>query len=624
MEKELDPVVIKTTQSALGKYVKRPPLTEKLLRKPPFRFLHDIVTCVLKTTGFFEGLFDEEELVSENVKDREHKIVFLNKVITVVSWTTGKPLSVKPSKIVAGQEAEKTNELLQCIALALDKKLTSNEAVKKFKEGTKTAKADEKKSKDSTRSVKKSTDTNKLTSKSNEKLTSQKKESNSRSTTKLENDKTSNKIKGKERIILKNESPPRKTSQQSKQNLSKRASLEKRHSENNDIDVKPEPTKLVVVADNESVARNEIPRILKDGELSNETLSNTDQNTTHIDLLSEREEPNLNSSYTIVDNGLNSSLSSQDLMDTENMKSQNQEENLNGENIISVNEEPQIISEDTAINTIIKPISYEDEKQNKTENSGNGNKANFIKENESHDNYPITKSPSKIKNVARPLSVRPSSSRPGAPRPRDKHENILVEAENIMVGKVNIIAENAPNEEEEDNSIIIVEQENPSEIAQDEQEQMQSSLNEHGRLVQQILDSQKEYSQMSGKTEIEWQFGAKKARDALNKEIEQLRFDIQALSRVANPLGKLLDHIQEDVEVMRQELHQWTKTYEETSKELSVQKALNEESLFPLYAKVKQLDADITEKHDKINDLKIIIHKNSLRVEKLLENGNVQ
>lgn len=46
MEKELDPVVIKATQTSLGKYVKRPPLTEKLLKKPPFRFLHDIVTSV--------------------------------------------------------------------------------------------------------------------------------------------------------------------------------------------------------------------------------------------------------------------------------------------------------------------------------------------------------------------------------------------------------------------------------------------------------------------------------------------------------------------------------------------------------------------------------------------------
>lgn len=52
MEKDLDVTVIKATQSSLGKYVKRPPLTEKLLKKPPFRFLHDIVTSVSLSTFF--------------------------------------------------------------------------------------------------------------------------------------------------------------------------------------------------------------------------------------------------------------------------------------------------------------------------------------------------------------------------------------------------------------------------------------------------------------------------------------------------------------------------------------------------------------------------------------------
>lgn len=46
MEKEVNPDIVKATQESLGKYVKRPPLTEKLLKKPPFRFLHDIITSV--------------------------------------------------------------------------------------------------------------------------------------------------------------------------------------------------------------------------------------------------------------------------------------------------------------------------------------------------------------------------------------------------------------------------------------------------------------------------------------------------------------------------------------------------------------------------------------------------
>lgn len=46
MDDEISPDVIKATQNSLGKYIKRPPLSDKLLKKPPFRFLHDIITSV--------------------------------------------------------------------------------------------------------------------------------------------------------------------------------------------------------------------------------------------------------------------------------------------------------------------------------------------------------------------------------------------------------------------------------------------------------------------------------------------------------------------------------------------------------------------------------------------------
>lgn len=40
---------------------------------------------VIKETGFLEGLFTEEELNSDNIKDKEGKLAFLTKLIDVVS-----------------------------------------------------------------------------------------------------------------------------------------------------------------------------------------------------------------------------------------------------------------------------------------------------------------------------------------------------------------------------------------------------------------------------------------------------------------------------------------------------------------------------------------------------------
>lgn len=85
MSEEVKPDVIQQTQKILGKHVKKPQLTEKLLRKPPFRFLHDVVRIVIQETGFLKGLFSAEELVSDNVKEREKKVAFLNKLIEATS-----------------------------------------------------------------------------------------------------------------------------------------------------------------------------------------------------------------------------------------------------------------------------------------------------------------------------------------------------------------------------------------------------------------------------------------------------------------------------------------------------------------------------------------------------------
>ncbi|CAI9152612.1 unnamed protein product [Rangifer tarandus platyrhynchus] len=133
----MNAAVVKRTQEALGKVIRRPPLTEKLLNKPPFRYLHDIITEVIRMTGFMKGLYTDVEMKSDNVKDKDAKISFLQKAIDVVVIVSGEPLSAKPARIVAGHEPERTNELLQRIGKCCLSKLSSDDAVKRVLAGEK-------------------------------------------------------------------------------------------------------------------------------------------------------------------------------------------------------------------------------------------------------------------------------------------------------------------------------------------------------------------------------------------------------------------------------------------------------------------------------------------------------
>ena len=104
--------LIAITQEELGPLIQKPKLSEKHLSRPPFRFLHDIVTNLMDATGYLQGVFQGDELDSKAISDKHDKLAFLEKLIDHVSQSQG-PVDVKATKIVAGAEPENTNLLLQ-------------------------------------------------------------------------------------------------------------------------------------------------------------------------------------------------------------------------------------------------------------------------------------------------------------------------------------------------------------------------------------------------------------------------------------------------------------------------------------------------------------------------------
>ncbi|CAH8457601.1 unnamed protein product [Heterobilharzia americana] len=132
---EVDIKVIRRTQESLGKIIKRPVLTDKLLGRPPFRFLHDICTAIIRATGVMKGLYTQEELNADNVKDKDKKLAFLQKLVDFLAVVHGRPIPIRIMSIVAGKEAEKTNEMLYLLAEAVNKGVNNEECVARVLHG---------------------------------------------------------------------------------------------------------------------------------------------------------------------------------------------------------------------------------------------------------------------------------------------------------------------------------------------------------------------------------------------------------------------------------------------------------------------------------------------------------
>lgn len=93
--------------------IQKPKMTQKLLQKPPFRYIHDIFTSTLEQTGYGNGLFDEAELDGKSITEKDAKINWLMKLLQLTELVIGEQIDCKPTKIVAGHEPEKTNFFLQ-------------------------------------------------------------------------------------------------------------------------------------------------------------------------------------------------------------------------------------------------------------------------------------------------------------------------------------------------------------------------------------------------------------------------------------------------------------------------------------------------------------------------------
>ncbi len=149
--------LIERTKDMVASLIAKPKMTEKLLSKPPFRFLHDTVSSIIATTGFGEGLYSGAELDSAAITDKEAKVAYLTKIFTLVGickvnfilissrilasiyrthFSQGHPIDIRALKVVAGLEPENTNIFLIALAeCASDRSIDNDQAVQRTLQG---------------------------------------------------------------------------------------------------------------------------------------------------------------------------------------------------------------------------------------------------------------------------------------------------------------------------------------------------------------------------------------------------------------------------------------------------------------------------------------------------------
>lgn len=99
-------------QAELGAVISKPKLAERLLERPPFRYLYDIFVAVAEQTGFGANLLQGEELNITKDTSKQTKVDVLTKFVDCVGHARGGPVDVSVLKIVTGKEPERTNALL--------------------------------------------------------------------------------------------------------------------------------------------------------------------------------------------------------------------------------------------------------------------------------------------------------------------------------------------------------------------------------------------------------------------------------------------------------------------------------------------------------------------------------
>ncbi|XP_040608952.1 TRAF3-interacting protein 1 isoform X2 [Mesocricetus auratus] len=679
----MNAAVVRRTQEALGKVIRRPPLTEKLLNKPPFRYLHDIITEVIRITGFMKGLYTDAEMKSDNVKDKDAKISFLQKAIDVVMMVSGEPLSAKPARIVAGHEPEKTNELLQLIGKCCLNKLSSDEAVKRVLSGEKgdsrgralrTSKAHDSDNKSVKEEESRTQKEDKRSSEVKERSTSA--EHKPKEDLKEENkprDKERDKEKAREPDRDRHRDPEKDKNREGEREKARTRTKQDRDRSNKDRDREAERDKE---RDRRSEGGKEKERPkdrdrdkgkdrerrkAKNGEHSRDPDREKSRDPDKPEKKSASSgEMSKKSDGTFKDAkaemeaeasvGASRSLTSKtskrrsktslegrrDSRASENSLTPEKEHNASYRKAKKDHSMKQLGRKEDNISakildSIVSGLNDEpDQETTASEIEGEAGPVTGQDKPEVSENAEV---PSELSSNLRRMP-RPGSARPAPPRVKRQESTETLVGDRSGSGKTvsNVIIDSQNSDNEDDEQFVVEASPQLAEMSEIEMVPAGDLEDEekHGGLVKKILETKKDYERLQqsakpGEKERSLIFESawKKEKDIVSKEIEKLRVSIQTLCKSALPLGKIMDYIQEDVDAMQNELQLWHIENRQHAEALTKEQSITDSAVEPLKAELSELEQQIRDQQDKICAVKANILKNEEKIQKMVHSINL-
>ncbi|XP_017731051.1 PREDICTED: TRAF3-interacting protein 1 isoform X3 [Rhinopithecus bieti] len=614
---------------------------------------------VIRMTGFMKGLYTDAEMKSDNVKDKDAKISFLQKAIDVVVMVSGEPLSAKPARIVAGHEPERTNELLQIIGKCCLHKLSSDDAVRRVLAGEKgevkgrasltsrSQELDNKNVPEEESRVHKNTEDrgdSEIKERSASRDRKQKEELKEDSKPR-EKDKDKGKAKENggnrhregERERAKARARPDSERQKDRGNRERDRDSE-REKETDRKSERGKEKERLRDRDRErdrDKGKDRDRRRVKNGEHSRDL--DREKNREHDkpekksassgEMSKKLSDGTFKDSKAETETEISTRASKSLTTKTTKRRSKNSVEGTKEANIKSTS-----ISDDNSASLRCENTEPDPAEKQKGDSTSDA-EGDVGPAGQDKTDMPETPGiPNELSSHIRRIP-RPGSARPAPPRVKRQDSAEALPTDRSGSGKTvsNVIVESHNSDNEEDDQFVVEAAPQLSEMSEIEMVTAVELEEEekHGGLVKKILETKKHYEKLQqspkpGEKERSlFESAWKKEKDIVSKEIEKLRTSIQTLCKSALPLGKIMDYIQEDVDAMQNELQLWHSENRQHAEALQQEQSITDCAVEPLKAELAELEQLIKDQQDKICAVKANILRNEEKIQKMVYSINL-